>query len=238
LAGSGHARSNPNSDRYEDIPRVSRWAKRHAVAIGDRPFRLTQCCQLVVRYEPLYLNRPKKSVGYILEIHVPHAVRRWLFSLIALAFVAAPAGPAEAVGTTLKVSIWGEMTGTMPTDMGIEMSKTKSATHGSPSHMGITIYQHTIKAGAVTFEVKNNSEKTVHEMLVLPIKDTNTSLPYLKNESRLDESKTKSLGEVSELDPGKSGTLTLNLKPGKYLLTCNVPTHYMAGMWTLLTVGP
>jgi uncharacterized cupredoxin-like copper-binding protein len=219
LAGSGHARSNPNSDRYEDIPRVSRWAKRHAVAIGDRPFRLTQCCQLVVRYEPLYLNRPKKSVGYILEIHVPHAVRRWLFSLIALAFVAAPAGPAAAVGTTLKVSLWGEMTGTMPTDMGIEMSKTKSATHGSPSHMGITIYQHTIKAGAVTFEVKNNSEKTVHE-------------------SRLDESKTKSLGEVSELDPGKSGTLTLNLKPGKYLLTCNVPTHYMAGMWTLLTVGP
>ena len=35
------------------------------------------------------------------------------------------------------------------------------------------------------------------------------------------------LGEVSELDPGKSGTLTLTIKPGKYLLVCNVPGHYV-----------
>ena len=90
----------------------------------------------------------------------------------------------------------------------------------------------------MTFEVTNNSEKTIHEMLVLPIKETSTPLPYLKGENRLDEKKTNSLGEVSELDPGKSGTLTLNMKPGKYLLVCNVPGHYAAGMWTLLTVTP
>ncbi len=159
-------------------------------------------------------------------------------SFLAVAFTVALLSTANAAGTTLKVSLWGNMTGTMPTNLGMAMTKTKGTTHGTNSHMGITIYQNKIKAGPVTFEVKNNSEKTIHEMLVLPIKNTTTPLPYIKDENRLDEDKTNSLGEVSELDPGKSGTLTLTIKPGKYLLVCNVPGHYAAGMWTLLTVSP
>jgi len=173
-----------------------------------------------------------------METRMPQAFKRLSLPLLALALMVALVTTANAAGTTLKVSLWGDMTGIVPTDLGMGMAKTKGATHGTNSHMGITIYQHTIKAGPVTFEVKNNSEKTIHEMLVLPIKDTNTPLPYIKNENRLDENKTNSLGEVSELDPGKSGTLTLTMKPGKYLLACNVPGHYASGMWTLLTVSP
>jgi len=169
---------------------------------------------------------------------MPLAFKRIIISFFALAWMTALVTSASAAGTILKVSLWGEMTGSMPTDMGMAMAKTKGATHGSNSHMGITIYQNSIKAGPVTFEVKNNSEKTIHEMLVLPVKDTNTPLPYLTNENRLDETKTNSLGEVSELDPGKSGALSLTMKPGKYLLACNVAGHYAAGMWTLLTVNP
>ena len=44
------------------------------------------------------------------------------------------------------------------------------------------------------------------------------------------------LGEVSELDPGKSGSLSMKLDPGTYMLLCNVAGHYMAGMWTTITV--
>jgi len=44
------------------------------------------------------------------------------------------------------------------------------------------------------------------------------------------------LGEVSELDPGASGELGIDLAKGSYILYCNVPGHYMAGMWTILTV--
>jgi uncharacterized cupredoxin-like copper-binding protein len=172
------------------------------------------------------------------EAHAAPATRRLALSLMVVAFAVVVALPAAAAGTTLKVSLWGDMTGPMPTDMGMTMSKTKGAARGSNPHMGITIYRNSIKAGKVTFEVKNNSEKTIHEMLVLPIKNTSTPLPYLKTENRLDETKTHSLGEVSELDPGKSGTLTLNLKPGKYLLACNAPGHYAAGMWTMLTATP
>jgi uncharacterized cupredoxin-like copper-binding protein len=46
----------------------------------------------------------------------------------------------------------------------------------------------------------------------------------------------KTLGEVSDLDPGKEGKLTINLKPGEYLLFCNMKGHYQAGMLAHLTV--
>ena len=167
-----------------------------------------------------------------------YAIKRLFLPTMAIALMTALAPSANAATTTLKVLLWGDMTGAMATDMGMGMSKADSAVHGSNSQMGITIYRKSIPAGPVIFEVKNNAEKTIHEMLVLPIKNTSTPLPYLKNENRLDETKTYSLGEVSELDPGKSGTLKLTLKPGKYLLACNVPGHYAGGMWTLLTVRP
>lgn len=37
--------------------------------------------------------------------------------------------------------------------------------------------------------------------------------------------------------PAPSGRLTLNLRSEKYGLFCNVPGHYMSGMWALLTVN-
>jgi uncharacterized cupredoxin-like copper-binding protein len=48
----------------------------------------------------------------------------------------------------------------------------------------------------------------------------------------------KSLGEVEELQLGAAGKLTLNLKPGNYLLTCNQPGHLHGGMWSKFTVTP
>jgi uncharacterized cupredoxin-like copper-binding protein len=47
----------------------------------------------------------------------------------------------------------------------------------------------------------------------------------------VDEDKAGDKGEVSELNPGQSGSLTVTLAPGKYVLVCNVPGHYGAGMW-------
>ena len=61
--------------------------------------------------------------------------------------------------------------------------------------------------------------------------------PYNSSESRVDEDKMVGvLGEVSELEPGKTGALRLDLKPGKYLLFCNIPGHFTSGMWTIFTV--
>ena len=102
----------------------------------------------------------------------------------------------------------------------------------SKAVMGIAVDRRTAKAGEVTFKVTNVSKETVHEMIVSPVRDERTKLPYLTNENRVDEDAAGHLGEVSELDPGATGSLTLNLKPGLYILFCNVPGHFVSGMWT------
>ncbi|WP_457154945.1 sulfocyanin-like copper-binding protein [Mesorhizobium sp. P5_C1] len=104
--------------------------------------------------------------------------------------------------------------------------------------MGIKASPGTVKAGEVTFKVINDSKDTVHEMIVMYLAEPGKPLPYLEAENRVDEDKAGDKGEVSELDPGKSGTLTVELKAGKYLLICNVPGHYGAGMWAEFTVHP
>lgn len=143
-------------------------------------------------------------------------------------------GPAFAAAT-VKVELWdkGGMMD-MSKDMGFEMGMHADM---SKAVMGIKADPTEVPAGKVTFEVTNVSKDTIHEMLVSPIKSLDDQLPYIADENRVDEEKSGDLGEVSELDPGKSGALTLDLKPGLYLLYCNVPGHYAAGMWTVVTVN-
>jgi uncharacterized cupredoxin-like copper-binding protein len=158
--------------------------------------------------------------------------------LATLTLMAALAVPALA-DATVKVKLWNKF-GT------IDMSKNMMLGMGMTEHMaghmkmkammGIDINVKTVKAGKITFEVTNSGKEMQHEMLVAPIKDENAVLPYKESESRVDEEATGDLGEVSELDPGKSGALTLDLKPGVYILYCNIPGHYTWGMWTTLKV--
>jgi len=107
----------------------------------------------------------------------------------------------------------------------------------SVKKMEIALDRHTVKAGRVTLEAVNLSKSLVHEVLVLhdPGKK---ALPYDAKNAEVDENRVHSLGEVGDLPPGHSGTLTLNLKPGKYLLFCNESGHYADGMRTELTVTP
>ena len=143
-------------------------------------------------------------------------------------------GPSQAAGTVVNVSLW-DKGGNMPmaTDLGFpatgkDMSKVT---------MGIAVSTDTVNAGEVTFEVLNSSTDTVHEVIVAVLLDLTTPLVYLDSEGKVDEDKSgHHLGEVSELEPGKTGALRLDLKPGHYLLYCNIAGHYMAGMWTLITV--
>jgi uncharacterized cupredoxin-like copper-binding protein len=102
--------------------------------------------------------------------------------------------------------------------------------------MGITTDVSRVKAGKIDFEVTNDSKSMVHEMLVVKVKTFKEALPYNDNQARIIEDKTNDFGEVSELEPGQSGSLTLNLKPGKYMLVCNIPGHYKSHMYTDLLV--
>ncbi len=163
---------------------------------------------------------------------MPLTRRELLATAAALPVLAVAAGPALANGTTVDVSLWDQGNDkAMPTDLGFGM-------HGdmSKATMGIAVSTATVKAGEVAFLVTNASKDTVHEMIVARLKDAKTTLPYVKDEERVDEDKAGDLGEVSELEPGARGALTVTMKPGDYLLYCNVPGHFAAGMWTLFTV--
>ncbi len=93
-----------------------------------------------------------------------------------------------------------------------------------------------VKAGKVTFEVTNLSRSILHEMIVVAVENANTPMPYDYETGQIPEKQVKMLGETEEMEPNAEKTITLDLKPGTYLLICNVPGHYAAGMWTSLTV--
>jgi uncharacterized cupredoxin-like copper-binding protein len=63
-------------------------------------------------------------------------------------------------------------------------------------------------------------------------------MPYDQATMMVTETALQALGAVNEIDPSRSAALTLTLKPGKYILYCNLPGHYMAGMWTVIDVAP
>lgn len=159
--------------------------------------------------------------------------------MVAALIVAGSAVPALARTSVIKVSLWDKgamsmnMLGQGPM-MGMGMGTPGTRMPMGP--MGITVSTRTVKAGEVTFEVSNISKTMVHEMVLSPIKDANTPLPYIEAENKVDEDAAGHLGEVAELDPGQKGALTMTLKPGQYILYCNIPGHYVLGMWTLVTV--
>ena len=44
------------------------------------------------------------------------------------------------------------------------------------------------------------------------------------------------MGEIGDIQPGQTKTLSLNLKAGHYALICNLAVHYKAGQHADLTV--
>jgi len=148
----------------------------------------------------------------------------------ALATLAIAVSVSSAFAGTIKVKLWdkGESS-QMATDIGIGGSGDMSK-----ATMGLKLSATTVKAGMTTFVVTNISDSTVHEMVVFPYK-AGATIPYSDKDAKIDEDAAGHLGEVSELEPHKSGTLKINLKPGKYILACNISNHYTNGMWAIIT---
>jgi uncharacterized cupredoxin-like copper-binding protein len=93
-----------------------------------------------------------------------------------------------------------------------------------------------VPPGRVTFKVRNDSKDTVHEFLVVRTDMAPDQFPLSKAGDRVDERKLKGVKELGDLRPGKAGALTLDLKPGHYVVFCNQPGHFGHGMHAELTV--
>lgn len=83
-------------------------------------------------------------------------------------------------------------------------------------------------AGQVTFDVKNAGTVT-HELVVIRTDVVPSAIP-LRATDKTKADETGSLGELEDLAPGATASLTLDLKPGRYALICNEPGHFAAGM--------
>ena len=91
----------------------------------------------------------------------------------------------------------------------------------------------TAAPGSVTFTV-TNSGTMVHEFVVLKTDIKAADLPLTNGVVTEDDYTT--MGEVADLEPSASGTLTATLTAGHYAIICNLPGHVSQGMVTDLTV--
>jgi uncharacterized cupredoxin-like copper-binding protein len=78
----------------------------------------------------------------------------------------------------------------------------------------------------------DNKGTMAHEVVVL--KSDQPAAALKVSGGRVSE-KT-SVGEVSETAAGATKSATITLKPGRYVIVCNIPGHYQAGMRGTLTV--
>jgi len=87
-----------------------------------------------------------------------------------------------------------------------------------------------VAAGRVSFKV-HNAGAINHEFVVLR---TDKKASDLLKGNEADE--TGNVGEIGDVAPGQTKTLSLNLKAGHYALICNLAGHYKAGQYADLKV--
>ncbi len=94
----------------------------------------------------------------------------------------------------------------------------------------VTTSQPSVEEGNVTFEVANEGA-IVHEFKVVRSELPPDDLPLNEEEFVVDETQVEVMGFTDPMKPGETRTLTLNMPPGKYVLICNVASHYQAGSY-------
>lgn len=89
----------------------------------------------------------------------------------------------------------------------------------------------TVTAGVVVLHVRNAGPST-HELNVDRTNDAPADLPLKPDGLTVNEdaSSLHRVDSIEQLDLGDSGTLTLRLRPGHYVVYCNLEGHYLGGM--------
>jgi uncharacterized cupredoxin-like copper-binding protein len=89
--------------------------------------------------------------------------------------------------------------------------------------------------GDITF-TSNNVGAEEHELIVYLSDEDPDSLPVEGDLAVLEED--AELGEIEpeDLQPGATGSMTLTLEAGNYILLCNIEGHYGQGMYAGFTV--
>lgn len=137
--------------------------------------------------------------------------------------------------TALMLAIGATVAGATPA--AAETTSTSAATHIAVTltEMAVELSVSTVPAGAVVFDITNKGSAE-HEFVVLKTTIAEDALPPSTDEV----GKAAEIGHVDEVDPviaGSTATLAVTLTPGHYIVLCNKPGHYAAGMHASLTVA-
>jgi uncharacterized cupredoxin-like copper-binding protein len=123
-----------------------------------------------------------------------------------------------------------------------EAQTTEPADSGATTTLDVILSEFSVEpvldsapAGMVTFEVRNDGG-TLHNLLVIRSDAALGQLPMNEDEFVVDEDEVEVVGSLDTLDEGDSDELTVDLEAGRYVLICNVPTHYESGMEVEFTV--
>ena len=103
-----------------------------------------------------------------------------------------------------------------------------------------------VPAGAVTFNVTNDGPEDVHEFVVIRSDLDLTALPTDEDGAVIEDGEgVDAVDEIADLAVDASGSLTVDLEAGAYVLICNIvqnepdgsiEAHYAEGMRTSFTV--
>ncbi|MGD8402291.1 MAG: hypothetical protein PVJ21_01435 [Anaerolineales bacterium] len=94
-----------------------------------------------------------------------------------------------------------------------------------------------LKAGQITFHVMNSDSSDTHDFVIFKTDLAPGKLP-LDSSNNVDETAqglTK-IDEIKDMAPGDVQDLTVALDPGNYVAICDLPGHYLAGMFAGFTV--
>ena len=69
-----------------------------------------------------------------------------------------------------------------------------------------------------------------HELVLIRVEDDDVSLTTTNGVADLAPLGDGLIGELADLSPGATGAVSVDLSPGRYVVLCNIPGHYGAGM--------
>ena len=91
-------------------------------------------------------------------------------------------------------------------------------------------------SGGVTFAITNAGPST-HEFVVFKTDLPADKLPVKNGQVNEDSKQLDHIDEQEDIAPGSTSNLSVTLDPGSYVVICNIPGHYLQGMYAPLTVN-
>lgn len=97
----------------------------------------------------------------------------------------------------------------------------------------IALDRASVGTGRTAVGVRNTSAQE-HMLAVIRTDLAPDKLPV--DDKTLKAKEEGKVGEIASIPAGRSASVTLDLTPGRYVLICNIPEHYAAGMYAALIV--